>query len=439
MFTFLKTLKCCFFLLNMAFILGTEGLIYLLYRDYSLSIDRITLRLASINILYVKMFQAIALNNKLIDETINNKLLRFTDNVPWDYSDVNLSEIVEISKKFDLTLRQGYEIPINSGMISLVFKAYKKDATQTPVILKIKRTNIEEKLNDAIDNLLFSLYVLSFIPIFDKIQLANLINENIEIVRHQTNFLEEIENMSRMKHNCRNLKYVKIPYSDRAVTEQFPNCILMEFIEGLKINQLQKEDCCDFAKQVVKFGVVTTLVHGVAHADLHSGNILFIKDKNDVKYPHKIGVIDFGIIHEIDQLFKETLFNVFTPIFTSQPRETAIKLLNSGFIEPQNILQLIPKDDSENIIDITTQIIDKTINVCKNANQMQIYNFFNQLTVYFSKPSMSNIGIRPSNQFIKCQMLLAMAHGVTLSLCDDDYVPIVDKVINELFHMDMIE
>ena len=371
MFTFFKTLKCCFFLLNMAFILGTEGLIYLLYRDYSLSIDRITLRLASINILYVKMFQAIALNNKLIDETINNKLVRFTDNVPWDYSDINLSEIVEISKKFDLTLRQGYEIPINSGMISVVFKAYKKDAAQTPVILKIKRTNIEEKLNDAIDNLLFSLYVLSFIPIFDKIQLANLINENIEIVRHQTNFLEEIENMSRMKHNCRNLKYVKIPYSDIAVTEQFPNCILMEFIEGLKINQLKKEDCSDFAKQVVKFGIVTTLVHGVAHADLHSGNILFIKDKNDVKYPHKIGVIDFGIIHKIDGIFKDSLLNIFTNVFTSTARETAIKLLNSGIIEPINVIQLIHQDDSENIIEITTQIVDETLNISKNANQLQ--------------------------------------------------------------------
>ena len=158
-----------------------------------------------------------------------------------------------------------------------------------------------------------------------------------------------------------------------------------------------------------------------------------------VKYPHKIGVIDFGIIHKIDGIFKDSLLNIFTNVFTSTARETAIKLLNSGIIEPINVIQLIHQDDSENIIDITTQIVDETLNISKNANQLQIYKFLNKFKEYLDESSLANLGIRPSNQFIKCQMLLAMAHGVTLSLCDDDYIPLLDKVINELFHMDMIE
>jgi hypothetical protein len=50
------------------------------------------MRLSSINILCVKVFQAIALNNSLIDEKINNKLLQFTDNPPWNFSDIKLSD-----------------------------------------------------------------------------------------------------------------------------------------------------------------------------------------------------------------------------------------------------------------------------------------------------------------------------------------------------------
>ena len=74
----------------------------------------------------------------------------------------------------------------------------------------------------------------------------------------------------------------------------------MEEIKGVPINKIKEEDYEGFAKQVIKFGFVTTLVHGVTHGDLHSGNILFIKDENETKYKHKIGVLDFGIIYEVE-------------------------------------------------------------------------------------------------------------------------------------------
>jgi predicted unusual protein kinase regulating ubiquinone biosynthesis (AarF/ABC1/UbiB family) len=302
----------------------------------------------------------------------------------------------------------------------------------------MKRKNIQQKLDDAIDNLLFSIYLLSFIPIFNKYQLAQVVNKNIEIILHQTNFLEEVDNMNRIKTNCKNLKYVKIPSAKREVTEEYPNCILMDFIEGIKINQIQKEDYEGFAKQVMKFGFVTTIVHGVTHGDLHGGNILFIKDKKDEKYPYKIGVIDFGIIYELEPKYKGLLFDILTQMFDTAPRESAIKLLNSGIIDPPNILQQIPKEDYENIINFTSEIIDETVNSSKKANQIQIYKFISKLKDYLSNSKISNIGIRPSDNFVKTQLVLAMSHGVTLTLCDDDFMGLADKVINELFHTNMI-
>ena len=396
------------------------------------------MRLSSINILCVKVFQAFALNNSLIDEKINNKLLQFTDNAPWSFSDINLQDLIEISDKYNLHLKSGYEVPINSGMISLVFKAYKRDNFAEPVIIKMKRNNIDEKLNDAINNLMFLMYLLSFIPIFNKYQLAEVVNKNIEIILHQTNFLEEVDNMNRIKNNCKNLKYIKIPSSDRKVTEEYPNCILMEYIEGIKINQIKKEDYEGFAKQVMKFGFVTTIVHGVTHGDLHGGNILFIKDKENEKYPYKIGVIDFGIIYELESKYKGVLFDVLTQMFDSEPRESAIKILNSGIIDPPNILQQIPKKDYENIIKFTTEIIHETVNTSKKANQIQIYKFISKLKDYLCNSNLSNIGIRPSDNFVKTQLVLAMSHGVTLTLCNDDFMGLADKVINELFHTNMI-
>ena len=433
-----KELKGFLFLINVFFIFGKEYIIYLLYNDFPLFVERLAFGLSRINILCVKIFQAFALNNSLIDEIINNKLLQFTDNAPWNFSDMNLGELIKIVDKYNLQLKSGYEIPINSGMISLVFKAYKKDNLIEPVIIKMKRNNIQQKLDDAIDNLLFSMYLLSFIPIFNKYQLAEVVNKNIEIIRHQTNFLEEVDNMALIKKNCKNLKYVKIPTANRTVTEEYPNFILMEFIEGIKINQIKKEDYEGFAKQVIKFGFVTSIVHGVTHGDLHGGNILFIKDKNDEKYPYKIGVIDFGIIYELESQYKGHIFEILTQIFELPPRESAIKLLNSGLIDPPNILQQIPKEYYENIINFTSEIIDETVNTSKKANQIQIYKFISKLKVYLSNSELSKIGIRPSDNFVKTQLVLAMSQGVTLTLCNDDYIGLADKVINELFHTNMI-
>jgi len=431
-----KTLKGILFLLNVAFIFGKELSLYLIFKDYSLLIDRLCIRLSSINILCVKIFQAISLNNSLINDEMNNKLLKFTDNAPWNFSDINLLRLIELAGKYNLNLRQGYEIPINAGMISLVFKAY--DKTNKPIIIKMKRKNIQQQLDDAIDNLLFLIYLLSFIPILNNYQIADVINKNIEIIRHQTNFLEEVENMDRIKYNCKNLKYIKIPSAIKVVTEEYPDCILMEYIEGVKINQIKEADYEGFAKQVMKFGFVTTIVHGVTHGDLHGGNILFIKDNSDEKYPHKIGVIDFGIIYELEPTYKGLLFEVLTQMFETPSRETAIKVLHSGIIDPPGILEQIPKEDYENILNFTTEIIDETVNSSKKANQIQMYKFISKLKDYLGNSSLSTIGIRPSDNFVKTQLVLAMSHGVTLTLCNNDYLTLADKVINELFHTNML-
>lgn len=432
-----KVLKQIIFILNVFFIFIFEVLKFTVFKDYYNFIENLTQKLASINILYVKVFQAIALNNSLIDDKINNKLLKFTDNAPWNYSDIRFDELIEITNDNNITLIDGYEMPINSGMISLVFRGFKTE-TGEKVIIKMKRNNIEKKLNDAIENLQTFMYILSFIPLIKKYQITEVVNKNIDIIRHQTNFSQEIDNMIRIKNNCNKLKYVKIPEVYQEITEKHPDFIVMEFIEGIKINEIEKEDYENFAKQVLKFGFVTTIIHGVTHGDLHGGNLLFIKDENDEKYKYKVGVIDFGIIYELDEEYRNFSFLILTKMFDTPPRDLAIQLFNSCLLDPPGIFKQIPKKHQENIINFTSQIIEETISSSKKCNQLQIYKFLYKFRDYLNNNEISNIGIRPSSNFIKTQLVLAMAHGVTLTLCKEDYFTIADNVINELFHFNMI-
>ena len=133
-----KTIQNIFFLLHASWIILFELFLYGLFKNYESFIDRLTHKLAAINILYVKMFQAFALNNALIDDKTNNKLLKFTDNAPWSSKDLDPCTLFSLEDDYDILFKDGHD-PINSGMISLVFKAYKKNPRDEIVIVKIKR------------------------------------------------------------------------------------------------------------------------------------------------------------------------------------------------------------------------------------------------------------------------------------------------------------
>lgn len=417
-------LKKLFFLIQLIWICFHETMNYFIYYNYDY-VTNLTHRLANINILYVKIFQAFALNNKWINDEINNKLLKFTDNAPWNFSDINLSMLVSMADKYNIKLKRGYEIPINSGMISLIFKGYNQN--NEPVIIKMKRVNIDQILDESIDNLLFIIYLISFIPIIDSLQLTNIINKNILLLKCQTNFSQEVDNMILMKENCKNLKYIKIPSVDKSVTDEFPNIILMEFIDGQNISMIKQEDCEPFAKLVVKFGLTTTIVHGVVHGDLHSGNILFIKNE---KNEYKLGIIDFGIIYHINTPCKNILFDLLTNLFQYTPRNCAIKLLHSNFFEPPNIVDELNTEEYNHLVSICEEIISDTLT---NVHQIQIYKFLCRMKEYFSEKK-----IRVSNQLIQFQLILAMSHGMTMMLCKDDLIKIIDTSINELFHINLL-
>ena len=423
------------FMLQLGYLICSEWVCFqMISADRITVLRRVSKRLVAINCLAVKVFQALALNENLIDHSIHQELLQYVDQAPWNLCDIDYASLIEITDKYQIDLPDGWEKPINAGMISLVYKGYRR-STQEIVMVKIKRKDIDKRLQYDINNIVGLLYLLSFIPKLNPFQLVDIVNRNITLLQNQTNFLQEVDNMIRIRNNCIHLKYVRIPNVERSITESYPNVIVMECINGLKIDQVADEDYDKFAKQVVKFGIVTTVMHGVVHGDLHCGNILFMKDSEDPKYPHKIGVIDFGIVYEMGDKFKDTLFELFTNVFQEDSRVTAEKILTSRcFVEPAGIMETIPRKYYLYMLSLLDETIAETIAYAKAANQMQIYKVINYLYDYInSNPEFQQWGIKPSSDLVKSQMMLAMAHGVTLRLCHGDFMSLMDEVIRELF------
>jgi len=433
--TFFRNL---YFLYNLFLIFSTEFFLYFLFNNYAQFIENIFYRLASVNILYIKLFQAIAHNNCFIDDFINSKLLLFTDKAPYDISDINYIDLISVINDYNLILKDDIEYPLNSGMISLVYRA-QDIKTKENLIIKLKRNNIEDKLKFAISDIQFLVKLLSFLPYIQYMQLEELIKKNIEIIYNQTNFLQETENIIKMGNYCTNLKYIKIPQVKKNITIDYPNIIVMEYMEGNKLNDIQIKDYENFAVPIIKYGIVSTIIHGFTHGDLHSGNILFLKEEEDLKYPYKIALIDFGLVYEIEDKYKSIFFDIISDIFNKDTKLTADKLLNSGILEPQNIKNSLPYYHYINILDFTKKIIDETLFEYKTANQIQIYKFLFQLKDYIQSKNIANLGIKLSDLFMNLLLVLTMSHGVTLTLCKDKFIFLSDKIINELFHTNLMK
>jgi len=430
------------FLFKILWILFVETTKYtfFFYKGYEEFIVSLINRLIKTNILGVKILQAISLNNNIFNDKINNTLIRFVNNAPWTNEEIDYSVLKILKKNHDIILDHPL-IPVNSGMISLVFKG-KKISTGQQIIVKMKRQNIDNILNSSIDDLVSFMNIIIIFPFMNKFQIVETIANNMDLIKHQTNFSQEVKNIQIFEKICKHLKYIKIPNVDVAITETYDNIILMEYIDGVTIDKIEPDDYIDFAKVVTKFVFVTTFLYGKMHGDLHSGNILFIKDNNsNNKYKYKLGILDFGLIYEINSETKNGLFSIMSNLYNVPIRELAEIIINSSLIEPVSHIKMLDKEPYDNIVSIISEFSEKNVRQNDKLDQMDIYKFLNELNSYLDNINLkqNKIMLKPSDDFVKIQVLFGMMHGVIIKLCGGKYMKLSNEVLNELFNPDKKE
>ena len=442
LFSYFSIFHNLYFLSSVIYIIGKE---YVLSKLFHLNfMKRVSLALSQKSILCVKLFQAIALNNNMISEEISNELKVYTDHAPYNASDIDIETLVSLKTNYNLspmlssnTCAVDNYLPYRSGMISLVYKMV--DETGDVKIVKIKRRNIEKKLDQSIQELQFMVSILSLFPYFSTLDISTSLRKNISLLKQQLNFQEEVQNMREAYNNCINLRYLKIPQVYDEITRTYDNVIVMELLEGISIQDVKQEDYDIYAKLIVKYGFVSLLLHGVTHGDLHGGNILFIKtrEENTVKHVYKLGIIDFGIVLRLDEKFKNTLLEIFIHLFTKPSMELAREILTAS-IEPEEIFANLPKEHTDTILTFTSNIIHDTIHVAKRADQVKMYEFLTSFYSYLNKNNLKNLGLKVNENVVKIQMALGMCNGLNMTLCKQDIISFADVVLKEMFHLDLL-
>ena len=93
------------------------------------------------------------------------------------------------------------------------------------------------------------------------------------------------------------------------------------------------------------------------------------------------------------------------------------------------------------MLDILTKFINDTIYISKHFSQINAFKSLYELNDYIAENNLIVNGkqIRPCDDMLKMQVIFTMLYGVIFKLCGKNYLEITNKVMLDLFHIDVSE
>jgi len=184
--------------------------------------------------------------------------------------------------------------PIAGASIAQVHLAKLQDGT--PVVLKIRRPNVEESI-DADLRLLSHLgrLIESEMPEAKRFQPGKIIGQFAKSLRRELDLALEGRNTERFTRNFaddQNIKFAKIYWDFTS-----EGLLVMEHIDGIPGNNLQQAREAGLNLQLLaergsNAVLKMVLIDGFFHADPHPGNVFYLPD-------NRLAIIDCGMVGRI--------------------------------------------------------------------------------------------------------------------------------------------
>lgn len=288
-------------------------------------IKRITDHLENINIVYVKVFQSLCLEKDLLNNDEKDFLIKYTDNVPYSNTDIDFTLLDKLDEEFNIIIEN--RIPVNSGIVGVVFKGINKADNDKKVVIKVLKNGIIEKYRQAYSDLEKIVFYMQYIPLINYANYIKMIRDSKENILNQTDFNKECYNIEFFSEKFKNNNDYILPYVYSNITREYNNIIVMTDITGLKYSDIKNykyEDKYHFSKLFNKFGILCILFHSCINGDLHAGNIFFYLNEdsedskeNNKKLPkYQLGIIDFGLCYYPSPENQNAYFTFFYDIQT---------------------------------------------------------------------------------------------------------------------------
>ena len=441
--------------------IGIYAKYYILYKcskktteNYNSIIIRLSQELANKNIFFTKIFQGISnnANNKLMNKELFNYFISYTDNVKYDENEIdyrglfnlisiakrNGDELVIHGKSSSSSPNNGCE-PIKSGVIAI---AYKATLNGKQVIIKYRRKNIVEKFEKSIRELELLVNITTKMPYLCYINICDIFEENREIMMEQLDFSNEVDNIKVFYNKFKDVKDICIPNVYSYFTEANPNAIVMEYIEGVRLENIDTEDRDEYSKILSRFNIKSIFYDSLYHADLHSGNVIFMKQPCDTNtntntntnYVLKIGIIDYGIIGKLTRE-EQNIFFTFFKILVSRNYEKLAKYIVTYLSEPIDKEEKHNKlnENKESLAATNEKLIKDVYDICYNTLNIKKI-FFGGEEIYEVNKILKTQNLTFCKFFCRIELAIAISENVCNSLCKDKtYIEQLMSAFKHLF------
>lgn len=270
--------------------------------------------ISQINIIFAKIlqwdvFKSISTSNDDLQAFFTN----FNSNVPYTTNDIDYETLDSIKNHAKNTKQvlifENNSTPINSGTVALIYKA---SLNGKPVIIKMLRKNIHTNIKNGIHHIITLIEFYNFICSFfyqTNPSVLNTIKTNTSLLLEQTNLQQEIRNNELFQTNIQRYSNIIVPRVYTEFSDINHNVIIMDFIEGVTLAHAKKKNIDMFektTKNLRQFIIESYLIYKVAHADLHTGNVICKDDK--------IGLIDFGLVIKLSDKQSEYITDIMLSI-----------------------------------------------------------------------------------------------------------------------------
>ena len=265
---------------------------------------------------FVKLGQIASTRVDLYPPEFTKQLESLQDNVPP----------IDIRGLVNLDYFDAFEdIPFKSASIGQVHKATLKGGKE--VVVKVKRPNIYDIMKSDTDTIREIVRFLEKIGVDTGNSSEYVLNESIQYLLGESNYLREIDNAVQFRKNMKDIKWIKVP----KVYTEFSNddMIVMEFVESVKLTEItdptiNKKKLC---KALINSYVIQTMDKGFFHADPHPGNLGFSPKGKLVFY-------DFGLVIDLSNELRDGFKKIFGCIINKDTKGIVEILINLKVIVP---------------------------------------------------------------------------------------------------------
>lgn len=271
---------------------------------------------------FIKLGQLASTRPDLLPPGYSQELLKLQDHTPpIPVEQIRAMIEAEPDTAAEQILQHIDPVPVATGSIG---QAHAATFEGRQVIVKVRRPGVTDEVNRDLEILTeMATWVSRYWTAAQDYDIKGIVEEFSESLRDELDFVQEAKNAQRMAENFMGHPQIHIPEIFWDATTS--RVLTMERMFGVKINNyeaLEAEgiDRHLLAKEATDAICKMVFEDGFFHADPHPGN-LFVEPDG------RIGIIDFGMVGNLTEEFRDHLITLLLGVVQNNPRRAATGLL----------------------------------------------------------------------------------------------------------------